>query len=322
MDPLDSDPFEAYDNCPWRPPREMLADRGFTSPPPEEVHDERELRGRLWELIYALAAQRFFIFATDHLDDRELYARLHEELLEELNADIDPRHEFNCHHDMADAQTDEGAEVWLRYHAGPDDREDWANQFPEFPMPPHETPPHDRDRFLPSPYPPAPEPEEPEDDPLGLAAVDREIRGEAPARRRRTWERPLDSLSRAGFSPLPPDEITDEAMAAYLWLLLHELSCRGFWVLNTGHLSDRELYEELWHNGLRAEAILPGKTPRGGWFHDCTGSGSDEHHHLWLRFHASDEARARHARAYPDEPLPPREAPPHPRDWRLPKGPF
>lgn len=153
MDPLDSDPFEAYDNCPWRPPREMLADRGFTSPPPDEVHDDRELRGRLWELIYALAAQRFFIFATDHLDDRELY-------------------------------------------------------------------------------------------------------------------------------------------------------------------------EELWRNGLRAEAILPRKTPRGGWFHDCTGSGSDEHHHLWLRFHAGVEARARHAREYPDEPLPPRETPPHPRDWRLPKGPF
>jgi hypothetical protein len=111
-------------------------------------------------------------------------------------------------------------------------------------------------------------------------------------------------------------------MAAYLWLLLHELACRGFWVLNTGHLSDHELYEELWRNGLRAEAVLPGKTPRGGWFHDCTGSGSDEHHLLWLRFHASDETRARHARDDPDEPLPPRETPPYPRDWRLPKGPF
>jgi hypothetical protein len=318
------DPFEAFENAPWRPVREMLANRGFVSPDPAGLESDRELRGRLWELIHALAGLRFFFHATDHLSDREFYHWFHEEWLDELHDDIPPEAEFNCHTDLADAQTDEGAAIWLRYHASPSDRQDWARDFPDFKIPPHEWPPHDRDRFLPTPYPPAFREDEDDHDPLGLAAVDREIRGEVlpPPRLREKWERPLETFSRDGFSPLPPDEITDEAMPAYLWELLHELSCRGFYVQNSGHLSDRELYSDLWRSGIREEAILPGKSPRGGWFHDCTGSGSDEHTRLWLRFHASAEARERHARDSPADPLPPRETPPHPRDWRLPKGPF
>ena len=132
----------------------------------------------------------------------------------------------------------------------------------------------------------------------------------------------MDTLRRAGFTPLPPDEITDEALAAILWKLLHELACRGFYALHTDHLSDGELYRALWRHGVREEAILPGKTARAAWFHDFIGSGSDEHTALWLRHYASEEDRARHARDWPRDPLPPRERPPFDRDWRLPKGPF
>lgn len=39
--------------------------------------------------------------------------------------------------------------VDLRYCADEDYREDWAKQFPEDPLPPHEDPPFDRDRLLP-----------------------------------------------------------------------------------------------------------------------------------------------------------------------------
>lgn len=43
---------------------------------------------------------------------------------------------------------------------------------------------------------------------------------------------------------------------------------------------------------------------------------------LWLRFHATDAERAKHAQEWPKFPLPPKESPPARRDWRLPKGPF
>jgi hypothetical protein len=317
MNSPESDIFDPFDDAPWRAPREMLACRGVNPPSPGDLSDDRELRGRLWELIYALAALRFFFYSTDHLSD-------HDEWLEELTSDIPPEAGFNCHVDVIDSGTDEGTDIWLRHYASRRDRKDWAIQFPDCPIPPHEWPPHDRDRFLPVAYPAGADPwvDEDDDDPLGLAAVDREIRGENPQPPAivEHWERPLDTFSRAGFSPLPPEEITDASMSAYLWELLHELACRGFIVQRTGHLKDRELYSLLWRRGLREHAILPGKSPVGAWFYDCCEGG--ENTQAWLRYHAGEQARSEHARDYPEEPLPPRETPPYPRDWRLPKGPF
>jgi len=97
---------------------------------------------------------------------------------------------------------------------------------------------------------------------------------------------------------------------------------RGFYVLHTDHLSDRELYAELWERGLRDPAHLPGRNPRGGWFHDFLGSWGEDEMQLWLRYYASDADRAKHAKDWPKDTLPPKEKPPFNRDWRLPKGPF
>lgn len=320
--------YDPHEDAPWRAPREVLACRGVYPPPPGELTDDRELCGRLWELIYALGGLRYFFYATDHLSDRELYTWFHDEWLDELTPDVPPEAGFNCHVDLADAQTDEGAELWLRYHASPSQREDWALQFPDCPIPPHEWPPHDRDRFLPVAYPAtstgnawADHDDADRDDPLGLAAVDREIRGKStPPNMEEEWERPLETFSRAGFSPLPPDEITDATLPAYLWELLHELACRGFIVQRTGHLDDRALYARLWRHGIREHAILPGKSPVGAWFYDCCEG--EENTHVWLRYHAGEQARNGYARENPEVSLPPKETPPHPRDWRLPKGPF
>jgi len=330
--------FDPYEDAPWNTPREMLACRGVQLPLPTDLTDERELRGRLWEALYALGGLRFYFDSTDHLSDREFYTWLHEEWLDELTPDVPPEAEFNCRVQMTASGSEEDTELWLRHYASPRDREDWATRFPNDPIPPHEWPPHDRDRFLPEP--PVPphlwhveddpdlykiDDDDLPEDPLGLAAVDREIRGEStppppPPGFEEDWQRPLETFSREGFSPLPPEEITDAAMPAYLWELLHELACRGFIVQRSGHLDDRELYSILWRKGIREHAILPGKSRTGAWYYDC--AEGDEQVDAWLRYHAGEEARHRHASDYPDEPLPPRETPPYPRDWRLPKGPF
>src|SRR5919198_164901 len=107
-----------------------------------------------------------------------------------------------------------------------------------------------------------------------------------------------------------------------LWELLYAAAARRFFFCSTNHLSDHELYAELWTRGLREPAHLPGRNPRGGWFHDFLGSWGEEDMQLWLRYYASDEQRSQHAKDYPGSTLPPKEKRPFNRDWRLPKGPF
>jgi hypothetical protein len=347
-EPLDiMDPFE---ECPHRTGREILRRLGFEPLSPAQI-DDFQIRGRLWELIYALAARRFYLNDTNHLTDRELYTWLHDDWLNHETCDIPPEAEWNCRISPNEATGDpKDEEIWLRFYADEEMRQKWTTDFPETEIPPHEDPPFDRDRWLPdAPIPPQPVDfdadeflsldeglDEPisttdEDDPLGLKAVDAELSqkedrdeilaitgGEQPD----GWQRPIEKLKQAGQPLLPPDELTDETLTAKLWELLHNLACQGFYVQHTDHLSDPQLYAELWQRGLRDEALLPGKCKTGGWFHDFLGSWGDEQMQIWLRYYASEEERARHQKEWPKDAIPPKEERPHNRDWRVPKGPF
>src|SRR5262249_28583603 len=121
---------------------------------------------------------------------------------------------------------------------------------------------------------------------------------------------------------LPPDELTDEALPAKLWELLHNLACQGFYIQHSDHLSDRRVYSELWQRGIREESLLPGKCKTSGWFHDFLGSWGEDDKQIWLQFYATDAERAKHQKEWPNETIPPKEKLPCNRDWRLPKGPF
>ncbi len=345
--------FDPAEDCEERTPREILARYGFTPFAPSELSD-LQLRGRLWELLYAAAARRFFFCFTDHLSDRELYTALWEQWLDEPTADIPLEAETNTTLFVSELNANgmTHAEIWLRYYAEEADR---VPMSPGEIIPPHEDLPYDRDRHL--PLRPVPleahsgwlpgdddaveESESNEPDPLGLADVDREIAAakaesspneisppplldptlEAHLRacEPENWTPPAEQLTRKNIPLLPPAEITDETLTPILWELLHNLSLQGFYVLHTDHFIDRELYAELWERGLRDPCHLPGRNPRGGWFHDFLGSWGDEQMQLWLRYYATDEERAKHAKEYK---LPPKEKPPCNRDWRLPKGPF
>jgi hypothetical protein len=349
--------FDPAEDCDWRSPREILARYGYTPLAPDEIND-RQLPGRLWELLYAAAARRFFFISTDHLSDRDFYTLLWEQWLDEPTADIPSEAETNTTLIVSElnacGMTHD--EIWLRFYAEEADRIPLA---PDEIIPPHEDPPYTRDRFLPTPPVPLeahsgwlPGDDEPETDveksdtepdPLGLADVDREIAAAksestqdsppfaAPdsgleARLRASspekWTPPAEQIVAKNIPLLPPAETTDETLSPILWELLHNLALQGFYLLHTDHLSDRELYTELWERGLRDPAYLPGRNPRGGWFHDFLGSWDNDDMQLWLRFYATDDERARHADEYPKDNLPSKEKPPHNRDWRLPKGPF
>jgi hypothetical protein len=353
-----SDPLEFIDpdeDWPCLPPREILGRSGYAPPPPDEL-DDGQLPGRLWEFIYAAAARRFFFCATNHLDDRSLYRLLWDNWLEEPTEDIPLEAETNTTTIISEypagGLTPE--EIWLRYYADEADHHLWHATEPEFVFPPHEDPPCDRDRFLPTP-PVSLEAragglpgdddddslDEAESDPLGLNDVDRQIaaaKTESPdfyspdpdsaleahlrATEPENWTPPAASLAAQHIPLLPPAEITEDMLAPILWELLHNLALTGFYVLHTDHLSDRELYAELWERGLRNPAYLPGRSVRAGWFHDFLGSWGEDDMKLWLRFYATDEERARHAEECPNDALPPQEKPAFNRDWRTTKGPF
>jgi hypothetical protein len=346
--------FDPAEDYPWCSPREILARHGYSPLPPKEL-DDRQLPGRLWELLYAAAARRFFFCGTDHLDDRSLYSLLWDQWLDEPTADIPLSAETNTTTIISEFNAGgvTHEEIWLRYYADADDQELLRATDSDFVFPPHEDPPHDRDRLLPAP--PVPleahagwlpgDDEPPEDaaDPLGLSDADGEIAaaktesapGDGPldksdltqedqprAMEPENWTPPARQLADDNIPLLPPAEITEETLAPILWELLHNLSLRGFYVLHTDHLSDHELYNELWKRGLRDPAHLPGRNPRGGWFHDFLGSWGDDEIQLWLTYYASDEERAKHATERPKDAIPPKKRPPSNRDWRLPKGPL
>ena len=349
--------FDPAEDCAWCSPRAILACGDYTPLPPAEL-DDRQLPGRLWELLYAAAARRFFFCFTNHLSDRDLYTLLHEHWLDEPTADIPPAAETNTTTIVSEfnARGLTHEEIYLRYYAKEDDHALWRSTNHDEVFPPHEDPPFDRDRFL--PMPPVPleahagwlpgddPPEEDsadENDPLGLAKADREIaaaqtestaddpslalpnpalEAQLRASEPENWTPPAEKLAGENIPLLPPAEITDETLAPILWELLHNLALRGFYVLHTDHLTDRELYAELWTRGLRDPAHLLGRHPRGGWFHDLLGSWGDDEMQLWLRHYATGDERAKHAKEYPKDKLPTKAQPPCNRDWRLPKGPF
>ena len=349
--------IDPVEDCPWRSPREILARSGYIPLPPNELSDQ-QLAGRLWELLYAAAAARFFFCSTNHLSDREMYLLLWEDWLDIPTADIPPEAETNNMTVLSDfnagGMTHE--EIWLRYYATEDDQDLWRSAEPQFVFPPHQDPPFDRDRFLPSA--PAsldahteemPGEEElldddDETDPLGLGEVDRQIaaaksnddaNGEGidpeddseidphiEAAEPENWAPPARELAAQHVPLLPPAEITEEMLVPILWELLHNLALRGFYVLHTNHLTDHQLYGELWERGLRDPAHLPGRSQRGGWFHDVLGSWGDDEMQIWLRYYASEADRAKHALEYPADTIPPKEKPTANRDWRLPKSPI
>lgn len=127
---------------------EQLKGVGIELPVPDSISDA-EMRRKLWEVLAGLARFRAFLDYTDHLSDRELYAKLWNEILRQ-ETPVHNEAGFNAHLDVVSiGGDDEEDKVYLKYFADDKERELWSPEFPE--MPPHEEPPFNRDRFLPRP---------------------------------------------------------------------------------------------------------------------------------------------------------------------------
>ena len=115
----------------------------------------------------------------------------------------------------------------------------------------------------------------------------------------------------------PPEDLDGPALERELWRLIEALAVARVFLSHTNHLGDGELYGQLWHEVLEADAPDFARTADDGchWdFADASGSGEQ----IWLTYHASDEERQDWKDSFPDVVLPPRLRAPYSRDHRLP----
>src|SRR5215467_3545011 len=114
----------------------------------------------------------------------------------------------------------------------------------------------------------------------------------------------LRLLENSGMDVPPPEEFDDDALTAKLKEIIERMASLGAYLLHTNHLSDRALYEFLFHDGLREEAVLFPENPSYAYMIDLTGSGSHEDNQTFLKYYADEEHRRQWAHDWPDDPLP------------------
>jgi hypothetical protein len=129
-------------------------------------------------------------------------------------------------------------------------------------------------------------------------------------------------LENAGLEVPAPDQLDGTTLTAKLQEVIQRMATLGAYLLHTNHLSDRELYEYLYRDGLREEAVLFPENPSYAYMIDLTGSGSDEDNLIYLKYYADEEHRKQWALDWPDDPMPQHEDPPFDRDSSLPQSPL
>jgi hypothetical protein len=129
-------------------------------------------------------------------------------------------------------------------------------------------------------------------------------------------------LENSGLEIPAPSELTDDLLVAKLNEIIVTMASLGAYLLHTNHLSDRELYEYLYNDGLREEAVLFPENPSYAYMIDLTGSGSEEDNQIYLKYFADEEHRKQWALDWPDDVIPEHEDAPFDRDRHLPQSPI
>lgn len=129
-------------------------------------------------------------------------------------------------------------------------------------------------------------------------------------------------LENSGLEIPPPDQLDEPSLAAKLKEIVERMATLGAYLLHTNHLTDRELYNYLYVDGLREEAVLFPENPGYAFMIDMTGSGSDTDNQIYLKHYADEEHRKRWAQDWPEDPMPEHEDPPFDRDRFLPQSPI
>lgn len=132
----------------------------------------------------------------------------------------------------------------------------------------------------------------------------------------------LRLLENSGLEVPPPDQLDDESLTIKLKDVIERMASLGAYLLHTDHLSDRALYEYLYLDGLREEAVLFPENPSYAYMIDLTGSGCEEDNQVYLKYYADEQSRRQWASDWPDDSIPDHETPPFDRDRFLPQSPI
>jgi hypothetical protein len=136
------------------------------------------------------------------------------------------------------------------------------------------------------------------------------------------WTTHYQQLAEAGVELPDPETMDDEKLTAKLWEVIEALARMRVFLESTNHLSDRELYTELWSEVLREETKAIVYDEYSAWHIDLIGSGSDEHIGLWMKYYADEKTRRQWMKDWPDYEMPEHEDPPYDRDRHLPNAGF
>ena len=132
----------------------------------------------------------------------------------------------------------------------------------------------------------------------------------------------LQLLTNSGLAVSAPDELDDETLTGKLKDIIDRMASLGAYLIHTNHLSDRALYEYLYNDGLREEAVLFPENPSYAYMIDLTGSGSEEDNHTYLKYYADEKYLRDWANDWPDDTVPAHEDPACDRDRFLPQSPI
>jgi hypothetical protein len=135
-----------------------------------------------------------------------------------------------------------------------------------------------------------------------------------------TWSQPFQILLGSGISLPSPHKLDDTELSAKLWEVINALALLHVYLDHTDHLSDRELYAQLWDDSLREEMALQPNDANFACHIDMIGSGSEEDNNIYLKYYADEDERSRWAKEWPDETVPSQERLPFDRDGHLPQS--
>lgn len=138
----------AFEQAKWGQPFQVLVDSGISLPQANELA-ETELKIKLWEIIIAQSLAGVYLEHTDHLNDRELYTILCNDVLKEEIVFQSGDMNLAYHIDVIGSGSDEDNKIYLKYYADDDERSLWAKEFPDDLMHSREQPAFDRDSHLP-----------------------------------------------------------------------------------------------------------------------------------------------------------------------------
>ena len=133
------------------------------------------------------------------------------------------------------------------------------------------------------------------------------------------WTTNFKQLKESGMELPAPETLNDEQITKKLWEVIRGLALLRVFLDETDHLSDRELYTELWSDMLREEVKAIPPDPDGAYHLSPLGGCSEEDMQLQMKYYADENWRRQWQRDFPDFVMPEHKHPPYDRDRFLPQ---